>query len=139
MIILDTNVVSGLMANSPHAALVAWIDRQARASVWTTAITVYEVRIGLLRLPAGRRRTALDQAFAAFLSSDIAGRILPFDAAAAEEAAVLDAGRQAAARNIDIRDTQIAGIALARRAGIATRNVRDFADLSVPVVDPWAA
>jgi predicted nucleic acid-binding protein len=40
---------------------------------------------------------------------------------------------------VDIRDSQIAGIALARRATIATRNVRHFADLEVPVVDPWSA
>ena len=69
----------------------------------------------------------------------LGGRVLPFDEDAAEASAALAAQREAVGRVIDIRDTQIAGIVLARRASLATRNVRDFADLSVPVIDPWAA
>jgi len=63
--------------------------------------------------------------------------VLDFDPAAATAAAALAAGRQRAGRPADLRDTLIAGIALARRGTIATRNVRHFADLKVPVVNPW--
>ena len=137
MIILDTNVLSALMRKAPEAAVVAWLDRQPAESVWITSVTMFEARLGLALLPSGRRRQALEGAFARLLEEDLQNRVLDFDSAAATEAASLAAERQRAGRPVDMRDTQIAGIALARRATLATRNVRHFADLKVPVVDPW--
>ena len=137
MIILDTNVLSALMRTAPEAAVVAWLDRQPAESVWITSITLFEARLGLALLPKGRRQRALETAFARLLEEDLENRVLDFDSAAATEAASLAAGRQNAGRPVDMRDTQIAGIALARRAMLATRNLRHFADLKVPVVDPW--
>jgi len=138
MIILDTNVLSTLMRKEPDAAVVEWVDRQPAESVWITSITLFETRLGLALLPAGRRRQSLQAAFAQLLQEDLENRVLDFDSAAATEAAALAADRQRAGRPVDMRDTQVAGIALARRATIATRNVRHFADLKVPVVDPWS-
>ena len=137
MIILDTNVLSALMRRAPEPAVVAWLDGQPADSVWISAITLLEARLGLALLPAGRRRRALETAFERLLLEDLEGRVLDFDSAAATEAAVLAARRQKAGRPADMRDTQIAGIALARRATLATRNLRHFRDLAVPVVDPW--
>lgn len=139
MIILDTNVLSTLMRAEPETSVVAWLDRQPAESVWITSITLFEARLGLALLPAGRRRQALQAAFAELLEQDLENRVLDFDSAAATEAATLAATRQRAGRPVDMRDTQIAGIALARRATLATRNVRHFADLQIPVVDPWTA
>jgi predicted nucleic acid-binding protein len=139
MWILDTNVLSALMRAEPDAAVIAWLDAQAPESIWTTSITVFEVSLGLALLPEGRRRQALTSAFEALLHLDLADRVLDFDRAAAAETATLAARRQQQGRPVDLRDTQIAGIALARRAGIVTRNLRHFADLAVPVLDPWAA
>ena len=139
MIILDTNVLSALMHKAPAASVVAWVDRQPAESVWITSITLFETRLGLALLPAGRRRQAIEAAFAQLLEEDLENRVLDFDSAAATEAAVLAAERQRAGRPVDMRDTQIAGIAHARRATLATRNTRHFADLKVPVVDPWTA
>ena len=139
MIILDTNVLSTLMHKEPKASVVAWVDRQPAESVWITSITLFETRLGLALLPAGRRRQMLQAAFAQLLEEDLENRVLDFDSAAATEAATLAAERQRVGRPVDMRDTQIAGIALARRATLATRNVRHFADLKVPVVDPWTA
>jgi toxin FitB len=139
MIILDTNVLSALMRKAPDAAVVAWVDRQPAESVWITSITLFEARLGLALLPAGRRRQGLEAAFGQLLEDDLENRILDFDSAAAIEAASLAAERQKAGRPVDMRDTQIAGIALARRATLATRNVRHFADLKVRIVDPWTA
>jgi predicted nucleic acid-binding protein len=64
---------------------------------------------------------------------------LDFDSAAATEAASLAATRQKNGRQVEMRDTQIAGIALARRATLATRNLRHFVDLKILLVDPWTA
>jgi len=138
MIILDTNVLGALMRTNPEAPVVAWLDRQPAESVWITSITLFEARFGLALLPSGRRRQALEAAFARLLEEDLENRVLDFDGAAATEAASLAAARQKSGQPVDMRDTQIAGIALARRATLATRNLRHFRDLKISVVDPWA-
>lgn len=138
MIVLDTNVLSALMRQVPEPAVVAWLDDQPADSIWITSITLFEARLGLALLPKGRRRQGLEAAFEQLLEEDLENRVLDFDTAAASAAAVLAAARQKAGRPVDLRDTQIAGIALARRATVATRNVRHFADLDVPVANPWA-
>lgn len=137
MIILDTSVLSALMRVAPEARIVRWLDHQPAESIWITAITVFEARLGLALLPKGRRRQLLELAFDRLLEEDLENRVLDFDSAAATEAAALAATRQRVGRTVDMRDTQIAGIALARRATLATRNVRHFQDLSVTVIDPW--
>jgi predicted nucleic acid-binding protein len=137
MIILDTNVLSAVMAPEPR--VIAWLDRQSPSSMWTTSVTVFEIRSGLMVMPAGRRRSEREQAFENIVEIDLEGRVLSFDRAAAEEAARITAERRRVGRPGESRDTMIAGIALAQRATLATRNMRHFADLSVPVVDPWSA
>ena len=107
MIILDTNVLSALMRKAPEAPVVAWLDRQPAESVWITSITLFEARLGLALLPAGRRRQALETAFVQLLEEDLQNRVLDFDSAAASEAASLAAERQKAGRPVDVRDTQI--------------------------------
>jgi len=139
MIILDTNVLSSLMHENADSRIQAWLDRQPVLSVWTTTITLYEIRFGIELLPAGQRRQALETAFRKILVDELNQQVLMFDNAAAEHAAALDAGRRKRGKKIDPRDTFIAGIALAQRARLATRNTKHFSDLKVPVVDPWAA
>ncbi len=137
MIILDTNVLSALMHTDPDAAVVEWLDDQPSESVWTTSITVLAVRAGLELLDASQRRHRLESAFTRLLDEDLDGRVIPFDTAAAEAAGSLVARRQRAGRSVEIRDAQIAGITLARKATLATRNVRHFNDLGIRLVDPW--
>ncbi len=137
MIILDTNVLSALMRTTPDEAVVRWLDRQPAESIWITSITLFETRLGLALLPRGRRRQSLEAAFDRLLEEDLENRVLDFDRAAATASAALAALRQRAGRPVDIRDSQIAGIALARRAALATRNVRHFQDLDIEVIDPW--
>ncbi len=138
MIILDTNVLSALMHDEPDPAVVTWLDAQPTESIWTTTITIFEVRTGLELLDPSRRRQRLESAFEQLLSGDLDGRVLAFDTAAAAASGTLVAQRQQAGRSIEIRDAQIAGISLARKATLATRNVRHFKDLGVRLVDPWA-
>jgi len=137
MIILDTNVLSALMLSEPDIVVYSWLDRQARTSVWTTSVTILEIRYGLAAMPAGRRRTDRHALFQRVVEEKLEHRVLAFDLAAAEEAAVLMATRRRGGRVRDLRDTMIAGIALAQHATLATRNVRHFDDIGVPVVDPW--
>jgi predicted nucleic acid-binding protein len=137
VIILDTNVLSALMRKAPEAAVVDWLDRQPADAEWLSSITVFETRFGLAHLPKGRRRSALERAFESVLADDLANRVLDFDSVAAAEAATLASGRPEAGRTVDLRDTLIAGIAIARRATIPTRNTKHFEGLDVPVVNPW--
>ena len=137
MILLDTNVLSALMRREPEPIVVAWLDRQIPEAVWTTSINVFEIEFGLALMEKGRRRDDLTRAFALLLRDDLAGRVAQFDTASASAAADLAARRQRQGRPVDFRDTQIAGIALVRRARIATRNIRHFHDLDPAPIDPW--
>ena len=139
MILLDTNVISALMRRDPEPAVVDWLDGQPSESIWTTSVTVFEVRTGLHLLASGRRRHNLEHGFDALLADELEGRIQSFDTAAANAAGEIAAERQAAGRPVVIRDVQIAGIAKARRAQLATRNTRHFSDLGIELIDPWSA
>ncbi|MGO9273569.1 MAG: type II toxin-antitoxin system VapC family toxin [Terriglobia bacterium] len=137
MTILDTNVLSALMRQTPDTKVVAWLDQQPRTSIWTTSVTVFEVRFGLQIMPAGKRRSLLIEAFEAVLDK-IGHRVAPFDIAAAQQAGDLMASRHRKGHPGELRDTMIAGIVLARRAALATGNTAHFDDLSVPLINPWA-
>lgn len=138
MIILDTNVLSATMQTRPDPSVVAWLDDQPSQSIWTTAVTVFEMAMGIELLEPGRRKQQLARAFEQMLVEDLQGRIAAFDEAAGYEAGRLAAERQRLGRPVDIRDTQIAGIVLARRAALATRNLRHFQDAGITLIDPWA-
>src|SRR5437667_7939055 len=136
MIVLDTNVLSALMRQAPDAKVITWLDKQSRTSVWTTSVTIIEIRFGLQIMAAGRRRSLLLGAFETLIEK-MGHRIAPFDDAAATQAADLMASRQRQGRPVELRDTMIAGIVVASHATLATRELLHFEDLSVPVVNPW--
>jgi len=135
MIVLDTNVVSALMRPEANPAIVEWANTQS--SLWLTAISVMEIRSGLLFMPVGKRRQALAEGFDRLLAGSLRGHVLPFDTEAAEEAAKVDHIQQRRGRNIGSGDVQIAGTVRANRATLATRNVKDFSDLDIPLLNPW--
>jgi predicted nucleic acid-binding protein len=138
MILLDTNVLSALMQSAPDPGVVEWLDDQPAESIWTTSVTVFEIRTGIELLERGRRRKRLEQMFERLLSDDFEGRVQPFDLAAALAAGTIAATRQRAGQRVEIRDVQIAGIATARRASLATRNTRHFEATGIGVIDPWS-
>src|ERR1700738_5488393 len=138
MIVLDTDVASGLTPPNRDPRLVSWLDACPPESMWLTAVAVYELRYGVEALPEGRRRDELDRAINRALTDDFGGRVLPLDETAAAIAASLAVSRKRQGRPIEIRDTLIAGIVLSRKAELATRNIRHFRDLDVSVVDPFA-
>jgi predicted nucleic acid-binding protein len=137
VIVLDTNVVSELLRPTPAASVEAWLAAQDGASVWFTAVGEAELRHGVAILPAGRRRHALAKAIEAMLEEDFRSRILPFDRAAARAYAAIAADRRAAGRPISQFDGQIAAIARAHAAAVATRNTLDFKGCGIAVIDPW--
>jgi hypothetical protein len=139
VIVLDSNVLSAVMRDPADDVVVGWLDRMPEESLWTTTVTVFEIRFGLALLPDGRRRRRLDRAFAKALAEEIDDRVLAFDQAAAEAAAAIAAERRRLGRPVEIRDVQIAGIVAARKATLATRNLRHFEGLGISLVDPWAA
>ena len=137
MILLDSNVLSEFMHDRPDLSVISWLDRQPRTSVWTTSISVFEIRFGLQTMPMGKRQNSLMLVFERLLSDTIQGRIATFDHAAAEQAAELAAVRKNKGRPGELRDTLIAGIVLASHATLATRNVKHFEDIAASVVNPW--
>jgi toxin FitB len=136
MIILDTNVVSELMRPAPLPAVLGWLQEHPSHDVYTTAVTVAEIRYGIARLPEGRRRAELYQAaseiFAAFPD-----QVLSFDLAAAGAYADIVAYRDSLGSPIDGFDAQIAAICRTNAATLATRNTKDFIDTGIAMVDPW--
>ena len=138
MIVLDTNVLSALMREVPDAKVLAWLDQQPRTSVWITSVTVLEIRFGLQLMAAGKRKRLLLAAFENLLDQ-LGHRVSSFDNDAAAEAADLMASRQRKGRPVELRDTMIAGIVRSRHATLVTRNLANFEDLSIPIINPWLA
>ena len=137
MILLDTNVVSELMRLSPNPGVESWIADRPADSLYFSAIGEAEMRYGLAVMPMGRRRDRLNSEIDAMLREDFEGRILPFDSAAARSYAGIAAARRLAGRPAAQADGQIAAVAHSRGMAVATRNVRDFEDMGINVIDPW--
>ncbi len=136
--LVDTNVLSELLRAQPHPAVLAWFARQPADSLFVSAVTQAEMLPGARVLPRGKRRQQLESALDAMFREDFAGRVLPFDSAAAASYATVVAARRGAGRPILQFDAQIAAIALSRRAALATRNVSDFEECGLTLTNPWS-
>ena len=139
MIIIDTNVVSELLRPVPEPQVEQWLSEQDGRTVYLTAVSEAELRHGLAIMPAGKRRASLTDAVDRILREDLAGRILPFDSDAAQSYAVIAAARRSAGRPTAQADCQIAAIAHARSAIVATRNTPDFEGCDIDLINPWNA
>ncbi len=137
MIILDTNVISELTRRSPAPGVVSWLDSLPVTEVSTTAVTAAELLYGVARLPTGHRRNELAAAIHGLLSDDFRSRILPFDEDAAGHYAEIAAARERLGRPVGRAETQIAAICRAARATLATRNVPDFEETGIKLLNPW--
>ena len=137
MIILDTNVLSELMRPMPSSRVAAWVAKQPATELFTTSITEAEIFYGIELLTKGKRREGLLAAAEAMFAEDLAGRIFGFESDAARVFSRIAAHRRALGRPISHADAQVAAIAQVRGAILATRNVADFEDCGLDVVDPW--
>ena len=137
MIVLDTNVLSELMKATPSEAVSSWVARQPPSSLFITTVAQAEILNGLALLPSGSRRDKLRAAAQAMFEEDFAGRILPFDIAAAYQFAEIAAERRQSGRPISQFDAQIAAIARSRGAALSTRNISDFEGCGLQIFNPW--
>ena len=137
MIVLDTNVISEVLRPTPDTHVMAWLENRSNSQFFTTTISEAEIRYGVARLEDGRRRQALLQTIDGIFAEDFAGRILIFDRAAAADYAGIVTGRECMGRPISQFDAQVAAIAKAHGASIATRNGKDFEGLGLDIINPW--
>ncbi len=136
MIIVDTNVASELMRPAPDAVVRDWVRAHRGHELYTTSITLAEIRYGIERLPAGHRKDLL-RATAADVFAAFEEQILPFDAAAATHYRLIVTRRERAGLPIDGFDAQIASICHTHGTALATRNLEDFQGTGIKVIDPW--
>lgn len=136
MIVVDTNVLAELV-RGPHPAVVGWWRSIRPEALASTTITRAEVRLGLAILPEGRRKDELAEEMAQAFARIPSDRWLAFDNAAADRYGDLVARRERIGRPIGVADAQIASIAYVHGATLATRNVKDFEDCGIRLVDPF--
>ena len=137
MIVLDTNVVSEMMRLAPAPSVAAWLNDQDVSLLFLTAVTVGEIRYGMRVLPQGKRRRFLEEGFEKILARGFAGRILAFDEAAAHRYGEIMGRRKEIGRPLATLDGQIASIAWSNGCSVATRNVQDFMECGVEVINPF--
>ena len=139
MILLDTNVLSELMRPTPEPHVVRWLDARPAGEVWISAVTIAEIRLGILRLPAGQRKALLLDLVEQIFKDDFYDRCLPFDCEAAFEYAVIVDQRNRQGHPISVEDAQIAAIARTAELALTTRNTKDFSDIEgLTLHNPWA-
>jgi predicted nucleic acid-binding protein len=138
VIVLDTNIVSELMRPKPAPEVIDWLNSVTGEQIFITSVTVAEMLYGIVRMPTGRHKATLAAKARALLTAPFDGHALAFTVHAAVEYAEIVADRERLGRPIGRADAQIAAICRLNRAALATRNVRDFAETGVRVIDPWA-
>ena len=138
MLLLDTNVVSGAFRPTREPVVERWFNSVDRNSLYVSAITKAELLYGLAIMPAGRRKLDLAEVIWRFLVQEMRTEILQFGSVEAEYFAEIATIRRDKGRPISQSDAQIAAIARARGFTVATRNVRDFEECGVEIVNPWS-
>jgi predicted nucleic acid-binding protein len=137
MIVLDTNVLSEALRPVPEPTVLNWLANQPRASLFITTVTRGEILCGIRLLADGKRRRGLWDAARKIFDEDFADHVLSFDSDAADTYADIAASRRIAGKPISQFDAMIVAMARSRGAGLATRNVKDFEDCGIDVVNPW--
>ena len=137
MFVVDTNVVSEAMKTSPCTAVIDWLNMQETSTLFLCSITIGEICYGLGILPMGKRRSALQKSFNKLIRHAFEQRILVFDEDAARLYGEIMSERRQIGRPMAMADGQIAAIARRNGFAIATRNVPDFDDCGVAVINPF--
>jgi toxin FitB len=139
MIVLDTNIISETMRLKPNGAVIAWLDDQVPSDLYLCAPVLAELYYGIARLEESGRKPALRKRCREMLTQVFDGRMLDFDAAAAESYGLLVAKREAEGNPISVMDAMIAAIAQSNSAALATRNIDDFAKTGLTLINPFAS
>ena len=127
------------MAPAPPNSVLNWLNLQDTVTLFLSTITVAEIGYGLRVLPDGKRRRNLQDRFDSFVSEGFEQRLLSFDEQAAALYGEIMGHRKELGRPLGVLDGQLASIARAHHLAIATRNVRDFEECGLELVNPFAA
>jgi toxin FitB len=136
LIVLDTNVLSEPLKTKPSPNVMEWLDNQSAETLFITAVSRAELRFGVLKLPDGKRKTALVAQIERILAL-FKDRTLDFDAAAADKLAGIAAHCEKIGKRAVAPDAYIAACAAARGFAVATRNVGHFEHTGIRVINPW--
>ena len=137
MILIDTNIVSAIMAPSPKVTVLDWLNSQDTMTLYLSTITIAEIGFGLNIMPDGKRKKLLAERFEGFIARGFNQRILSFDEPAAHKYAEIMGHRRAIGRPLNVPDGQIASIARVNNFSIATRNIRDFEECGLNLINPF--
>lgn len=137
MILLDTNIVSEFMRATPDENVIAWLNAQQSSELFLSSITIAEIGYGLYVLPNGKRKKQLQNRFEQFIKNAFSYRILDFTEQAAQNYARVMGEKQQAGRPMSVPDGQIAAIALTNGFALATRNIKDFEDCGLELINPF--
>jgi toxin FitB len=137
--LIDTNVLSELRRKQPDARVVAWFEGRPAQSLFLSVLTLGEIRKGIERLDETQADGARRQSLSDWLERDLPlfflGRVLSVDAAVASQWGHLQAK---AGGTLPAIDSLLAATALQHHLTLVTRNVRDFADMGVDLINPWS-
>jgi predicted nucleic acid-binding protein len=137
MIILDTNIVSEFMTSPPASQVLNWLNDQDVTSLYLSTITIAEIGYGLRAMPQGKRRQLLSERFEQFIDAAFTQRILSFDEGAARIYGEIMCQRKEMGRPMSNLDGQIAAIARSGGFCVATRNIKDFEQCQIELVNPF--
>jgi tRNA(fMet)-specific endonuclease VapC len=135
--LLDTCVISELVAKQPDLGVVRWIDDVGEEKVYLSAITIGEIKKGIERLPDSRRKSELTGWLEDDLLTRFDERVLPVDTGVMLVWGELTANLEKQGRKMPAIDSLIAAIALHGELSLVTRNEGDFKHAGVPVTNPW--
>lgn len=137
MILLDTNIISEMMKPIPDSNVIRWMDKQEVTLMFISTITIAEISYGLNVLPEGNRRNLLEKAFKKAILEAFTTRILTFDESAAHYYGKIMGHRKALGHPLGVPDGQIAAIARSHEAVVVTRNVKDFKNCELQLINPF--
>lgn len=134
--LLDTNAVSEWVKPRPNPGLIAWMESADEDRIFISVVSLAELRYGVDRMAAGRRRNRLEQWLRHQLPLRFENRILPVDTKVAEAWGRTVSQSEAAGRPIGVMDAFLSATAEIHQLTLVTRNVSDFALLKA-VLNPW--
>ena len=137
MIILDTNVISEFMTSKPEESVRNWLNKQVSLSLYVSTITIAEIGYGLRAMPQGKRQRLLNDRFEQFIDLVFDTRILSFEEKAAKKYGEVMGHRKEIGRPMSVCDGQIAAIAKTTGFCVATRNIKDFEECQIKLINPF--
>jgi len=137
MILIDTNIISEIMSQSPSTNVLNWVNNQDSVSLYVSTITLAEINYGLMIMSDGQRKKMLTERFRFFITKAFEQRILVFNEDAALQYAEVMGHRKEVGRPMSVPDGQIAAIARSNNLKMATRNSRDFDECGLILINPF--